>query len=340
MAICGLVAALLLGVAACDRPPPHTGPWRVVVLEPDDPPPSEDVRAGLIAGLEESGATKSGDVAVRAIRAPAAALGERLTQEVAAGTDLVLAVTSAALSAALSGRAPTSVPAGEAAAPAAVFAVVFTDVADPAAAGVRAPALLARWLPALFAPKGPPVTGAFTVTDFGALLELAEPVTKGRGLGTVFAPLDADSVAYRDQLRAFAAQTLTSEPLAPGEAAKAVQALCNRQVRALVLLGDRTTDAALADIVSAARACRMVVLGTRAAHAEAGAVLTLARDERAGAAAAGRRAAALMRGERPELERFERIASHRVVLNARAAEQAGVGLPLTLVAEADDVTGD
>lgn len=338
----GALVAILSLSPGCDRPPAHTGPWRVVVLEPDDPPPPEDVRAGLMAGLEEGGATKDADVVVRASRAPVAALGERMRQEIAAGADIVLAVTTSALAAALPSELRAAVPdAPPLAAPTGPEpAVVFTDVADPGSAGVRNPPLLARWLPALFAPTGPPVTGAYAVSDFGALLHLAEPLTTGRALGTVFAANDADSAAYSDQLRAFAAATVMQEPLAAGEAAKAVQALCNRQVRTLVLLGDRTTDAALSDIMAAAGACRMVVLGTRAAHAEAGAVLTLARDERAGAAAAGRRAAAMLRGERPEHERFERLSEARLVLNAGAAEQVGIGLPLELVTQADDVIGD
>jgi len=119
-----------------------------------------------------------------------------------------------------------------------------------------------------------------------------------------------------------------------------VKALCDVNVRTLVLLGDRSTDAVLADLVAAARGCGMVVLGTRQAHADAGAVLTLARDERAGASAAGRRAAQFMRGERPQLEPFERVTRTRIVLNAQAAEQAAVGLPLGLLEQADDVIGD
>ena len=294
------------------------------MLEPDDPPPPPESREGLLEGLKQGGIDGKAQLELRLASAPAASLAELAKQQVTAGTDVALSVTTAGL-AALLPAAP---------------AVIFTDVADPAAGGARSPALLARWLPALFGPKGPPVTGAYTVNDFGRLLELAAPVTPVQNLGAVFAPHDADSVAYRDQLRAFAGRTVLSEPLDAAKPAAAVQALCEQQARTLVLLGDRSTDAVMKDLIDAARSCRMVVLGTRPAHATAGAVVTLARDQRAGATAAGRRAAAFMHGERPQLEPFERVTTATVLLNAEAAEQVGVGLPLDLIAKADDVIGE
>ncbi len=294
------------------------------MLEPDDPPPPSDYRDGLLAGLGQGGVADAASLAWRTSHAPGRMLAERAVQELAAGADLVLTVTTSGLAAALP-VAP---------------AVVFTDVADPAGAGVREPAFLARWLPRLFGPTGPPVTGAYAVTDFGALLAEAQQITPSQPLGAVFVASDADSVAYRDQLRALTARTVLSQPLDPAHPDAAVRALCDQKVGTLVLLGDRSTDAVLADIVTAARACRMVILGTRRPHADAGAVLTLARDERAAGSAAGRRAAAVMRGERPELQGFERVTRARLFLNAQAAEQAGVGLPLALVGRADEVLGD
>ena len=318
------MAAAVAG-PGCDRAPVRTAPWRVVLLEPSDPPPPPAYREGLLEGLGEAATGEPPQFGWQTVRAPAESLAALAAQAAAEGADLMLAVSSAGLAAAVS--------AGP--------AVVFTDVADPGRSGVRAPSFLATWLPALFGSPGPAVTGAFGVSDFGALLEAAAPVMPvDGGLGTVFVAGDVDSVAYRDQLRALADRSVTSVPLDPAAPAAAVRALCEQQVRTLVLLGDRSTDAVVADILGAARACRMVVLGTRRAHAEAGAVLTLARDERAAAVAAGRRAAALMRGGRPQDGPFERVAATQLVLNAQAAEIAAVGLPLSLLAEADDVIGD
>lgn len=317
-----VVAALV--VAGAQRATVRTAPWRVVLLEPADPPPPPECREGVLEGLGAGGEGAAPQLGWQTIRAPGATLPARAAQAVADGADLALTVSSAALAAALS-VGP---------------AVVFTDVADPTRTGAREPSLLGRCLPQLFGPEGPRVTGAYAVTDFGALLAIAAPVMPAAGLGAVFVASDVDSVALRDQLRAFAGERVVSEPLDPAAPATAVQALCQRRVRALVLLGDRSTDAVLGDVVAAARACPMVILGTRRAHAEAGALLALARDERAAAVAAGRRAAGLMRGERPYLEPFERVTATRLILNAQAAERAGVGLPLSLVEQADEVVGD
>lgn len=317
-----MLAAVLL-LTGCEPGAPRSGPWRVVLLEPDDPPPSADLREGLLAGLAEGGVADAAQQGWQTIRAPAAELADRARQQLTAGTDLALAVASAGLAAA------------EQVAP----AVAFTGVADPASAGVHDPPRLARWLPWVFGPQGPPTAGAFAVTDFAALLDVAAPLLPEQPIGAVFAPGDADSVAWRDQLRAFSRRPLVSVPLA-GDAAAAAQQLCAQGAGTLVLLGDRTTDTAAAALVGAARGCPMVPLGTRRPHAEAGAVLTLARDERGAARAAGRRAAALLRGGRPHLEPFERLAAATLVLNARAADRLGLGLPLALIERADAVIGD
>ena len=319
-----VLGCALAGTAGCESSPEHTGPWRVVVLEPDDPPPPSDYREGLLEGLGHGTQADASQLSLRTSRAPARALAALATTEQAVGADVALTVTTAAL-AACAQVAP---------------AVIFTDVADPAAAGAREPAFLARWLPWLYGPKGAALTGAYAVTDFGELLEVTASVMPMPGLGAVFAAADADSVAYRDQLRALANRTVLSQPLDPAHPDAAVRALCDQKVGALVLLGDRSTDAVVADLIVAARACRMLVLGTRTPHAAAGAVITLARGERAAGIAAGRRAAAFMRGERPQLEPFERITQRRLILNAQAAEQAGVGLPLATIERADEVLGD
>ena len=133
--------AVLGGVLAgtgCESPPEHTGPWRVVILEPDDPPPPSDYREGLVEGLSHGTQADATQLSLRTSRAPARALPALATREQAAGADVALTVTTAALAA------------GAQVAP----AVIFTDVADPATGGARDPAFLARWLPSLSGPRG------------------------------------------------------------------------------------------------------------------------------------------------------------------------------------------
>ena len=113
-----VLGGVLAGTAGCESPPEHTGPWRVVVLEPDDPPPPSDYREGLLEGLSHGTQADATQLTLRTSRAPARALPALATREQAAGADLALTVTTAALAA------------GAQAAP----AVIFTDVADPAAA--------------------------------------------------------------------------------------------------------------------------------------------------------------------------------------------------------------
>src|SRR5262249_62295256 len=78
--------------------------------------------------------------------------------------------------------------------------VVFTDVGDPALAGVTPPSIWRRWLPFLFPPDGPPVTGAYAAGDFAPLLEASGAMLHGR-LGAVVVGADRDALGYRDGLR-------------------------------------------------------------------------------------------------------------------------------------------
>jgi putative ABC transport system substrate-binding protein len=308
-----------------DAPPPPSGPWRVTVLEPVDPAPPFDLAGAVRAGAHTAGLA---DETWTVLSRPAAGLADQIGATPSSGVDAVVAISAAGLTAALASGRPT----------------VFTGVVDPAAAGARAAGRLTRWLPWLFPPSAAPVTGVTAATDFETMLELAAPLLTRARVGAVEASSDADSVALAARLHGAAGragiEAVFETARAPSDAAAAVARLCGARIGALVALGDRTTDAALGALADGARVCGVPLLGTRRPHAAAGALLTLARDERGAAREAGRRLVQLLRDPRRLPPPFAERAGARLVLNAAAAEQLAVGLPLGLVERADEMLGE
>jgi len=315
------------GASGCQRdaPPPSSGPWRVTVLEPVDPAPPFDLAGAVRAGAHTAGLA---DETWTVLSSPAAGLAGQIGSTPSSGVDVVVAISSAGLTAALASGRPT----------------VFTGVVDPAAAGARQAGRLARWLPWFFPPSAAPVTGVTAATDFATMLELATPLLTRTRVGAVQASGDADSVALAAQLRDAAGragiEAVFESASAPGDAAAAVARLCGARIGALVALGDRSTDAALGALADGARVCGVPLLGTRRPHAAAGALLTLARDERGAAREAGRRLAQMLREPTRLPPPFAEHAGALLLLNAAAAEQLDVGLPLGLVERADEMLGE
>lgn len=325
---CALVMWTAVGAGTgCrrDAPVPAPGPWRVTILAPADPAPPGDLGAAVQAGARAAGLNEA---VWGAVEGPAAGLLGQLGPTPAAGTEVVVAISAAALSAAIASGRPT----------------VFTGVADPAAAGATTPGWLSRWLPSLFPPSGPPVTGVSAQAEFDRLLELAGPLLPRARVGALQAPADADSLVLAEQLRAAAGrngqEAVFESIAAPADAAAAIDRLCGARLGAVVALGDRSTDAALGAIADGARTCGVPLLGTRRSHAAAGALVTLARDERGAARDAGRRLAGMLRDAAASPPPCSSTTAARLTVNAAAAELLGIGLPLGLVEAADELLGE
>jgi putative tryptophan/tyrosine transport system substrate-binding protein len=325
-------AALLAGLAACHGSPhgPLARPWQVAVLQPGDGAEAQQAVQGVSAGLRASGLQPDSDYVLTVYDAHGQpnALPELVHTAVQNGAHTVVTIGTPALQAALAGAPQTP--------------VVFTDVADPARAGAEPASVWHRWLPWLVGDHRPAVTGAYTSGAIAALIDESAGMTEGNW-GAVVADADPDSVAYRDALLDVAAGTrrgVELESVASGdEVGAAVAKLCSRGIGALVVLGDPVTDAGLAGLLEAARRCHVPVLGTQREHA-VGAVLTRARDTKGAGREAGRLVARIANGADPKELEFVALGKTRLILNADAAEQANLGLPLSLVQRADEVKGD
>jgi len=324
---------LVTGLSACPRaaegPPPR--PWKVTLLKLDDGAETQAVVDSFVDELRKSSAQPDMDytVTVQSAHGSAVDLPGLAAAAVRDGAHTLVAIGTPALQAARAAAQTTP--------------VVFTDVANPALAGVEPRGIWRRWLPFLFAPERPPVTGAYAAEDFTPLLDASSGMVNGR-LGAVVVGADRDALGYRDALRQAADWSSRSVDfeMAGGAAdvGPAAARLCGRGAVALVALGDRASTAAFEALMQGARACGIPVFGTLRAHAEGGATVTFARDANGAAREAGRMVARLARGERPDDIAVAALARTSLIVNAGAAEEANVGIPFALIQKADQVLGD
>jgi len=316
-----LLLTLVVGCHGGARAPSHDGPARVALLSPPSASASHAAVAGLRSGLADAGLLEGRDFVWRETADPAG---------LDAPPDLWLATSAPALSAIL--RADPHAP------------VVVTDVADPLAAGAQAPTLLRRWLPWLARDTSPAVSGVLPAIDLHRLLVAATPLLDARELAVVYAADDAEAAAWYERLREAAdavGRRLHGETIAtPAAASETIRRLCAQGISGVVVLGDPASDALAAALLSAAQACPVPVLGTRRAHARAGALLTQTVAVRAAAHDAGSRAAQALRGDDIGGLGFAQRDGGALIVNTAAAQRAGLGVPLTVIESADEVMGD
>jgi putative ABC transport system substrate-binding protein len=299
------------------------------VLQLDDGDAAREAVAALGEGLRQSGLEPDRDYALTIYSAHGnpALLPALATQAAQEGAHTLVAVGTPALRTALAAAGSTP--------------IVFTAVADPWAVGVRRASWWRRWLPFLLADAGPPVTGAYAAPGFGDLLGMSEGVVTDGHYGAVVAGGDDDALAYQAGLRTTAnwqsRQVDFELARDPADLGAAAARLCGQGVKGLIALGDPTSTAGFDRLAEAARVCRIPILGTLRVHAVSGAVLTAARQPAEAARAAGRMVGRLAAGSAPADIPVAEVAQPALIINAAAAEQLDLGIPLSLLERADEV---
>ena len=123
------------------------------------------------------------------------------------------------------------------------------------------------------------------------------------------------------------------------EVADATLALIANGVDAICQLPGNLIVSAFPSMVHAARQARVPIFAFQSSQADAGAVVTLARDYYDSGREAAALAARVMRGESPAAIPLSGFSGTRLIVNPGAARAAGLTLPPDLVARADQVIG-
>jgi putative ABC transport system substrate-binding protein len=123
------------------------------------------------------------------------------------------------------------------------------------------------------------------------------------------------------------------------EVADAALALIANGIDVICQLPGNLTVSAFPSIAQTARQARMPIFAFQSSQAEAGAILTLARDYYDSGREAAALAARVMRGASPAALPLIGFSKTRLIVNPGAAQAAGLTLPADLVARADQVIG-
>jgi len=294
--------------------------WKIALIEQVDAPAIEESRKGVFAGLKEAGLVEGRDYEIRILNAQGdlAALPGLVDAAVTGGADMIYTITTPALQAAMNKVRDRP--------------VLFTLALDPLLAGDEG----------THGNHRSNVAGVFDRSPFEPMMELIRQcLPQARAIGTLFAPGEANSVNFRNELekaaRAAGLQLVAVASSSPSEVPDAALALTGRGIDAICQINDNLHDAAFPAIVDAARRARLPVFGFSAGQAEKGAALVLSNDHFDGGRESALIAAQVIRGASPASFPYRGIAKTRLVVNRKAAEAANMRIPEAILRRAEKV---
>lgn len=203
--------------------------------------------------------------------------------------------------------------------------IVFTNVGDPIIAGFGES----------FNDHLPNITGISTMSDFSGMIEMLTAIHPGiKRIGTVFTPVEINSVVYKERLEEAAKKVgieLISVPASTvTEVADAALSLGSRRIGAFCQISDNLTGSCSATIIKASRNARIPYYGFVSKQLEQGAVAVVARDYHQAGYDAGFMAKQILEGESPENIPFELVTKTIYSINREAASFYHVKLPKSL----------
>ena len=293
--------------------------FKVTVVQLVSGPAIDSTREGVLDGLREAGISGPGlEVKVRDAQGELSALPGLVDAARADDADVIVTITTPALQAAMAraGGRPG----------------IFALAIDPLHAGDKG--THERHLPN--------VAGIYDRSPFEELLAvLNELRPEARTVGTLFNPAESNSVAFRDEFaRVARARGLTLVSVAsdsPAGVADAALALVQRGVDAVCQINDNLHEAAFAGIAEAARRGKVPLFAFSSPLVRQGAMVAVANDHAEGGREAGLIAARVLRGESPASIPYRGITRTVLAVNPAAAAAAGMPLPASLLARADEV---
>jgi ABC-type uncharacterized transport system substrate-binding protein len=297
--------------------PPLARKWKIHLIELVNAPAIEESRNGVLSGLREAGLVEGRDYEIRVLNAQGdmAALNSLIDAAIAAQADMVYTITTPALQAAMNKVRDRP--------------LLFALALDPLLIGDRGTHTAHR----------SNVAGVFDRSPFEEMMKLVRECLPGaRSIGTLFAPSEANSVNFRDELekaaRAAGLRLVAVPSSSPGEVPDAALALCQRGIDAICQINDNLHDAAFPAIVAAARRAGLPVFGFSTKEAGEGAALVLSNDHFDGGRESALVAAQVMRGASPAQFPYRGIARTALVVNPDAALRAKLRIPESVLRRA------
>lgn len=292
--------------------------WKIHVIELVDAPAIEESRKGILSGLRETGLVEGRDYEIRLLNAQGdmATLSNLIDAAVTDKADMVYTITTPALQAAMNKVRDRP--------------VLFALALDPLLVGDGGTRAAHRTN----------VAGVFDRSPFEAMMKLVrECLPRARSIGTLFAPSEANSVNFRNELEKAAKEAglrLVAVPSnSPAEVPDAALALTQRGIDAICQINDNLHGAAFPAIVAAARRAHLPVFGFSTTQASQGAAVVLSNDHFDGGRESAIIAAQVIRGASPAQFPYRGIIKTRLIVNPSAALAAKLRIPEPVLRRAE-----
>jgi ABC-type uncharacterized transport system substrate-binding protein len=317
-----LITLASLVLLLSDRPQRGTASrkvWRVHILKMVSSIDSDDVEHGMREGLA-SRLTEGRDytVTVRNAHGDIPTLSGLVDAAVSDDADLILTLSTPTLQAAV--QRVKTIP------------IVFSFSSNPIGAGAGKS----------YEEHLPNVTGVPTVGAYEDVMRIIqELLPRARRLGTLVVPSEVNSVVSTKHAVEIAAKRglefATLPVNASSDVADATLALLAQGIDAICQVGSNLTVAGFASIVRPAQQARIPVFGFLSNDARNGAVAVAARDFYESGREAGVMAARVIQGESPATIAFREVEGSKLIVNLAAAKRAGIVVPESMRARADEV---
>jgi len=292
--------------------------WKIHLVELVNAPSIDETRDGIRKGLTEAGLMEGRDYELKVGNAQGdlPTLSGLVDAAVTAQADMVYTITTPALQTAM--RKVQDRP------------LLFALALDPLLVGDNGTHEKHR----------PNVAGVYDRSPFEGMMKiLRECLPKARSIGTLFAPAESNSVAFRDDLdkaaRAAGLQLIAMPSSSATEAADAATALTGRGIDAICQINDNLHGAAFPTIVAAARRAKLPVFSFSTGQIAQGAAVVLSNDHFDGGRESALIAARVMRGENPSSFPYRGISKTRLLINREAASLARLSIPDSVARRAE-----
>lgn len=297
---------------------PLSKKWKIHLVELVNAPSIDETRDGIRKGLTEAGLVEGRDYDLKVGNAQGdlPTLNGLVDAALTAKADMVYTITTPALQTAMQKIKDRP--------------VMFALALDPLLVGDRGTHEKHR----------ANVAGVYDRSPFEEMMKiLRECLPKARSIGTLYAPAESNSVAFRDALdrtaRAAGFQLVALPSSSATEAADAATALTQHGIEAVCQINDNLHGAAFPTIVAAARRAKLPVFSFSTGQIAQGAALVLSNDHFDGGRESALIAARVMRGENPSSFPYRGIVKTRLLINPEAASLARLSIPDSVARRAE-----
>lgn len=292
--------------------------WNIYLIELVNAPAIEESRKGIMSGLREAGLVEGRDYEVHLLNAQGdmATLNSLIDAALTAQADMIYTITTPALQAAM--HKVHDRP------------LLFALALDPLLLGDTGTHAVHR----------ANVAGIFDRSPFEEMIQIIrECLPNARTIGTVFAPAEANSVNFRNDLAQAANKAgleLVAVPsTSPADVPDAALALASRKIQAVCQINDNLNSSAFTSIATAAHRARLPVFGFESGQARTGAAVVLSNDHFDGGRESGSLAAQIIRGANPSQFPYKGISRTHLIVNRKAAAEANLIVPEAVLRRAE-----